>query len=173
MERLNTHHQTSPRNTPKYTPEVREGMMIPAHTHKHTYKHSQYEKQRQQEKKVTRTKLKTLKLPYAGMFTAAVFVPASPSSKVTTTFPAVFMIADSSSFTPDANTNSFWTNCGGSVLTGSVVSSELSKDEPSVSLPSSDSVSEVSTSCQIHETLKLISLCILDSMQSCNWLPQG
>lgn len=37
MERLNTHHHTRPRNTAKYTPEVREGRMIPAHTQTHTH----------------------------------------------------------------------------------------------------------------------------------------
>lgn len=36
MERLNTHHHTSPRNTEKYTPEVREGRMIPARQQMHT-----------------------------------------------------------------------------------------------------------------------------------------
>lgn len=30
-ERPNTHHHTSPRNAVKYTPEVRDGRMIPAH----------------------------------------------------------------------------------------------------------------------------------------------
>lgn len=56
------------------------------------------------------------------------------------------MIAESSSFNPAANINSFWTNWGGPDCTGTVVSSELSKDDPSVSLSSSDSVSEVSAS---------------------------
>lgn len=36
MERLNTHHHTSPRNTEKYTPEVREGRMIPVRQQTHT-----------------------------------------------------------------------------------------------------------------------------------------
>lgn len=34
MERLNIHHHTRLRNTPKYTPEVREGRVIPADAHR-------------------------------------------------------------------------------------------------------------------------------------------
>ena len=97
--------------------------------------------------------------------TSTCVLPARPNSKVTTTFPAVFMIADSNSLSPAANTISFWTNWGGPVWTVSVVISELSKDEHSVSLSSSDSVSDVSdvsTSCQTHEMIRLILLCILN-----------
>lgn len=95
-------------------------------------------------------------------------VPARPRSKVTTTFPAVFMIAESSSFSPAANIISFWTNWGGPDWTGPVVSSELSKDDPSVSLSSSDSVSEVSPSWQARRTTGSIRLPILTVMWSSN-----
>lgn len=95
-------------------------------------------------------------------------VPARPRSKVTTTFPAVFMIAESSSFSPAANIISFWTNWGGPDWTSTVVSSELSKDDPSVSLSSSDSLSEVSPSWQAKRTIGLIQLCIPYVMWSNN-----
>ena len=82
-------------------------------------------------------------------------LPARPSSMVTTTFPAVFMMVDRTSRTPAANTNSFVINCGGDDWTG-VLSSEVSQDEPSVmSLPPSDSVSDTSSSCCGHTDIGL------------------
>lgn len=101
MERLNTQHHTRQRNTPKYTPEVRDGSVIPAYTH--THKRSKIDRTLQNIK----TKI------HLRAHTSCYIVPASPSSKVATTCPAVFMIAAISSRSPAAKTIIFWTNWGG------------------------------------------------------------